>query len=662
MNLRLPRALALWHRLPLFVCVVSLVSIGSAQLEPRRGTDVFHSWANDNSDDYNLPPPPEPSSFRPTFGPSPGGDSAVVDLPDTPSPQPSMGVPDSPDEPEPQPGASFTAPPSSLPALSPPLEEVRREELQRQNRLEQIAPSGASRHGDPPSDGQTSGDTASGDPTAAETGTSLADQNADFGNVSINGLDVVEAWTRVQRLVPGGASLSAREVPIVDPGSTGYGFYGPYQWKGLLAQSLFFNVVENSFRAASDDQIRRLLANKPFWHDYFASTKQFNMRRWNDGDDFLVNYVGHPMQGAVSGFIEIQNDPVGRQLEIGANREYWKSRFKAFLWATAYSTHSEISPLGEAGIGNEGGWTYPIQCKTHGCPQWTPKMHYTNNTGWVDFIITPTVGTLWLLAEDTLDRFISDRVQGGNRSGLGSAFLRGALNPSRSMANAMRFQAPWYRDFQHDPEVENSFVTRPQPSEEDLAELGPLRRISISPFFHAMPFGSPGQPCVLCFGGPGVGIGLDIAITRWISLSLEAERQAGLLAKGSTANGSTASIGYGLRFERESLRSTLSLAVRPGVVIEETVGPLELDEARNTYLRPQASVSHSAVSIVLSNDFKVSKSLAVRYSVGDTIVRYRDPVEDPPGIGKPPYLSWLSKVDYTNKSNWSGEAGPVFRF
>lgn len=120
-----------------------------------------------------------------------------------------------------------------------------------------------------------------------------------------------------------------------------------YHWRGLIAQSLFFNVIENSFRSASDDQIRILLANKPFWHDYAASMRHFNMRRWNDGDDFLVNYVGHPMQGAVSGFIEVQNDPTGRLQEISATRAYWKSRFKAFLWATAYSTHSEISPLGK---------------------------------------------------------------------------------------------------------------------------------------------------------------------------------------------------------------------------------------------------------------------------------------------------------------------------
>jgi hypothetical protein len=500
-------------------------------------------------------------------------------------------------------------------------------------------------------------------PAASPGGTSLAQQNADFGQFSINGMDVAAVWSGVQRAIPPGVDLGAREVPIVDPTVPNDGIHEGYHWSGLLAQSLLFNVTENTFRAASDDQIRHMLANKPFWHDWVASTKQFNMRRWNDGDDFLVNYIGHPLQGSTSGFIEIQNDPVGRQLEMSADREYWKSRFKAFLWAAAYSTHSEISPVGEAGIGNEGGWTYPIKCKEKGCPSWNPKtMHSTNNTGWVDFVITPTVGTLWLLAEDALDRFVSDRVQGSDRASLGPAFLRGALNPARTMANFMRFQAPWYRDFQHDPGIESSFITRVQPSDEQLAELGPRRRFSIAPYFQVMPFGNPAHPCIVCVASPGVGIGVDIALNQWLSASFAVQRQAGLLAKGSSANGSTVSVGYGVRFVHEGLGSTLSVVVRSGIVTEEIEQPERLDLARNTYVSPTQNVVHNAFTIMVSEEFKVTRTIAVRYSAGDTIVRYQDGEKDPPGIGTVPYLSWLSKDNYTNKSNWSAETGPVVRF
>ncbi len=65
----------------------------------------------------------------------------------------------------------------------------------------------------------------------------------------------------------------------------------------------------------------------------------------NDGDSFVVNYVGHSLQGAVSSYIEIQNDPVARNLEISSSPEYWKSRLMGLLWATVYSTQSEIGPI-----------------------------------------------------------------------------------------------------------------------------------------------------------------------------------------------------------------------------------------------------------------------------------------------------------------------------
>jgi hypothetical protein len=142
----------------------------------------------------------------------------------------------------------------------------------------------------------------------------------------------------------------------------------------------------------ADPEDRHILLNKPFWSDYFASLQQFNMRRWNDGDSFLVNYIGHPLQGAISGYIEIQNDPRGRELEISSNPQYWKSIFRSLLWSTVYSTQSEIGPMGEAAIFNAGGFTYPIHCinkNKYACP---PTSKYTNDTGWVDFIITPTGG------------------------------------------------------------------------------------------------------------------------------------------------------------------------------------------------------------------------------------------------------------------------------
>jgi hypothetical protein len=102
--------------------------------------------------------------------------------------------------------------------------------------------------------------------------------------------------------------------------------------------------------------------------------------------------------------------------------------------------------------------------------------------------------------------------------------------------------------------------------------------------------------------------------------------------------------------------------VRPTMVTSHVDMPLVLDERHNTWVHPQLDNQRAAVTLIFSNDYKLSKTVAIRTSVADTIVRYKSDIEDPPGIGKPPFLSWLSKDEYTNKSNWSAETGPVIRF
>ena len=604
------------------------------------------SLAQSGAGDQDLADRPAPRFFVlpesllfENYGPSLAAEPAPLASPDL------SGLPDGP---VPQLSAnSETSLDLTLPPAPPPPRQAAEDMWGQQNPPPQQSPVAAQ-----------SDDTRPIDPS-----TSIADENSDFGSLSVYGVNIADASTALQRLLPHEINPNAREVPIVDPSSPDYRVNaGPYNWHGLLAQSLFFNVVENTFRAFSDVQMQVMLAKKPFWHDYFASTKQFNMRRWNDGDDFLVNYVGHPLQGAVADYIWIQNDPVGRELEISSNPLYWKTRFHAFLWSVAYSTHSEISFLGEAGIGNEGGFTYPIKCRTPGCPEWHPGWHYTNNTGWVDFTITPTVGFLWMLAEDTLDRYVSDHFQGGDRFNLGLAFMRGALNPSRTFANLMRLQAPWYRDFQHDPELENSLLVHPQPSDEQIAEAGRIRHFAIAPFYHTMPMGSPHQPCIMCFSNGGFGITFDIAVRRWLAATFATSSQQGLLQRGSTQIGSTTTFGTGLRFMHDGPINNFSFVVRPTIVTSEIQMPMKLDVRHNTFMHPQVDNERAAVTLMFSNDYKLNHTVALRTSIADTIVRYKSPIEDPPGIGRPPLLSWLSKDEYTNKSNWSAETGPVIRF
>jgi hypothetical protein len=201
-----------------------------------------------------------------------------------------------------------------------------------------------------------------------------------------------------------------------------------FDWNAAFRQSMFFLAIEHAFRLATEDGTRADLRG-PFFKDYFKSLK--SLRGWNDGDPFLVNYIGHPMGGSVAGFIQIHNDPKGVKEKVSLNKSYWRSRLKAFGWSFAYSTQFELGLFSEASLGNIG--IRPYGKSKH-------PMAY------VDLVVTPVVGTGWLVGEDMLDRYLvrplEDKV--GNRAI--RLLIRTFLNPTRSFANFLRGQRPWYRD------------------------------------------------------------------------------------------------------------------------------------------------------------------------------------------------------------------------
>ena len=201
-----------------------------------------------------------------------------------------------------------------------------------------------------------------------------------------------------------------------------------FRWRSAMKQSLLFLAVEHGFRFATEPGTRADLKG-PFVRDWFESAS--NIRGWRDGDPFIVNYIGHPMQGAVTGFIQIQNDPLGIKLKPGFNRAYVRSRTRAFWWSAAYSTQFELGPLSESSLGNVG--LRPTKASQH--PQ-----------AFVDMVITPTVGTAWLVGEDTLDHYLIRRIENKTNNRVVRLLVRSFLNPGRSFANAMRGKYPWYRD------------------------------------------------------------------------------------------------------------------------------------------------------------------------------------------------------------------------
>lgn len=193
-----------------------------------------------------------------------------------------------------------------------------------------------------------------------------------------------------------------------------------FHWKPAIYQSLLAQGFQHAYALVIQEKTQRALKG-PFLSDYWESIK--GVRGWDDGNKFFTNYIAHPMQGAMTGFIFLQNHDRLRRQTFNESPQYWKDRFKAFVWSAAWSTNWEIGPISQASIGNVGLYG-------HG--------------GWVDFVITPTVGTGWMITEEAMDRYIIRHWEEKNLAT--RIVLRTFLNPMRSVANILRFKKPWYRD------------------------------------------------------------------------------------------------------------------------------------------------------------------------------------------------------------------------
>lgn len=492
-----------------------------------------------------------------------------------------------------------------------------------------------------------------------KTGNSLLDPAAPPSNPAFEAFNAATPAFHVN-LNPLFASMS-RPGPSADKASASRKDQR-YNVSGLLWQSLAFTGFEEAFRLATDPFLRHLLADSPFWNNYVASLGQWRMNRWSDGDDFLVDDIGHPMQGAVSAFIEIQNSPRQRVLRISKTKAYWDSRFKALLWATVFSTQQKIGPLGEAGIGNDGGYTYVQGC-AFPCPGYVPgKSKYTNNTGWTDFIMTPVGGTAWAVFEDLLDREISDRVQAHFRSPVFPNILRASLNPARSMANFMRWRNPWYRDYEHYPADRHitpgiHFI----PGDEDALRSAP--RFEVFPHFNAISLPVNTSACFRCRQWlSGYGVGFSARLSHWFDFDSDMDYHSDASPIPSDRAGGSIIMGtFGLRSGVQYAHYAVKAAVRPGFLSYS-----DAYETSPTAANPTPStgrITHFVAALAINADYDINRRFAFRAVVGNTAVRYREPyLARAPGVGSAPYFNWLSHEVFLTNENWTCQTGVVLRF
>jgi len=219
-----------------------------------------------------------------------------------------------------------------------------------------------------------------------------------------------------------------------------------FHWKRALEESLTFLTIEQAYVVHED--YRWVVAENgiPFnhyWRDYKQSLNAWIHSGWNDGDPNLYGYVGHPIQGAMTAYIQIQNDPRSEYLEFSNTKQYWRSRLKATIWNAVYSTQWNIGPISEMTVEKYGAKARPPWNQDGSWPC-TTKNCYTG-VGQIDLVMTPIGGLGWLVGEDWLDKNLVRRVENKTRNRIIVDTVRCAFNPIRSGANILHGNKPWYR-------------------------------------------------------------------------------------------------------------------------------------------------------------------------------------------------------------------------
>jgi len=188
-----------------------------------------------------------------------------------------------------------------------------------------------------------------------------------------------------------------------------------------IGQAMGFTIVQHLARLREGRTRGEL--HGPFFDDWFTSVSHTGLD-WDDGGKIFTNYIAHPSGGAVYAHIYRQNDGQRSQLTVG-QRGYGGMVVRALAFSAAVSTQFELGPLSEASIGNVG-------------------LKDPRKMAWVDLVITPTVGTAWMVAEDLIDQRLLARMDRKNE--VLRNILRSVLNPSRTGANLSRRKFPWYRE------------------------------------------------------------------------------------------------------------------------------------------------------------------------------------------------------------------------
>ena len=216
---------------------------------------------------------------------------------------------------------------------------------------------------------------------------------------------------------------------------------GGIHWKSLVREWWTWIAIEQTERIVRESKTRTQLGG-PFFRDWFDTVSVYHFDNWNDGGKIFTSYLAHPTQGAVAEAIFWQNnDHVRFSEQDFRSPVYRHALLQAFAFATVDAVLWKMGPLSESSIGNVG---LPVHWWDRDCK----ALHIpcVDRTGVSDMVMNEVGGTAITIGFQWLDKHVQKRIESRFQSRALIATTRILANPPQSVANILRFRAPWYRD------------------------------------------------------------------------------------------------------------------------------------------------------------------------------------------------------------------------
>ena len=258
---------------------------------------------------------------------------------------------------------------------------------------------------------------------------------------------VLSLWSIGVAVAQQESPFAGEPAPAVTPlpagaGSAGRKDSGGIHWDRLFREWLLNLAIEHTERIAQEAKTRDQLSG-PFFQGWINTVSMYRFDRWDDDDKFVTSYLGHPTQGAIVAAIFWQNnDHVRFSDQDFHSAAYRKALLQAFAFVTFDAVQWKLGPLSEASIGHVGmpahWWDRGLRGALH-----SPR---EPRTGMNDLVLNEVGGTAMTIGFQWLDKHVQKRIETSVKSRALIDTTRIFMNPPQSVANIMRFRAPWFRD------------------------------------------------------------------------------------------------------------------------------------------------------------------------------------------------------------------------